>query len=65
MLAPTLDQLTAEANGRYIIAKLNVDENPETAGRFNVSSIPAMLLFKRGQLVNTLVGLQPKQTIAA
>jgi thioredoxin 2 len=65
MLAPTLDQLATESSGRYIIAKLNVDENPQTAGRFNVSSIPAMLIFKRGQLVNTLVGLQPKQAIAA
>jgi thioredoxin len=64
MLAPTLDQLAAEANGKYIISKLNVDENPETVSRFNISSIPAMLLFKNGQLVETLVGLQPKQSIS-
>jgi thioredoxin len=65
MLAPTLDQLATESAGRYIIAKLNIDENPQTADRFNISSIPAMLLFKKGRLVNTLAGLQPKQAIAA
>lgn len=64
MLAPTLDQLAAEANGQYLIAKLNVDENPQVSSRFNISSIPAMLIFKRGQLIDTLVGLQPKDAIA-
>ena len=44
--------------------KLNVDENPATASRFNISSIPAMLIFKNRQLVDTVVGLQPKQSIS-
>ena len=65
MLAPTIDALAAESNGRYVVAKLDTDANPQTAARFRISSIPTMLIFKRGQLVDQLVGLQPKQAIAA
>ena len=65
MIAPVLDQLAAEAGGRYLIAKLNVDENPRTAAQFAVRSIPMLLIFKHGQLVDRLVGAHPKQTIAA
>ena len=64
MLAPTLEQLAAESAGRYVIAKLNVDENPRTAQHFNVSGIPTMLLFRTGALVDQLVGLAPKAVIA-
>ena len=65
MVAPVLDQLAAESDGRYKIAKLNVDENPRTAAQFNIRSIPTMLIFKDGQLVDQIVGAQPKQAIAA
>ncbi|HXI25270.1 MAG TPA: thioredoxin [Pyrinomonadaceae bacterium] len=65
MIAPVLDQLAAESNGRYKIAKLNVDENPLTASQFNIRSIPTMLIFKIGKLVDQIVGAQPKQAIAA
>jgi thioredoxin len=65
MIAPVLDQLAAESNGRYKIAKLNVDENPRTAQQFNIRSIPTMLIFKNGKLVDQIVGAQPKQAIAA
>lgn len=65
MIAPSLDQLAAESNGRYIIAKLNVDENPQTAARFQVRSIPTLLIFKNGQLVDTIIGAQSKQAIAS
>jgi thioredoxin 2 len=65
MVAPVLDELAAEAGGRYLIAKLNVDENPRTAAQFNVRSIPTMLIFKDGALVDRIVGAQPKQAIAA
>ncbi|MFN2455787.1 MAG: thioredoxin [Pyrinomonadaceae bacterium] len=65
MIAPVLEQLAAEANGRYVIAKMNVDENPQTAARFSVQSIPTLLVFKNGALVDRLVGAQPKQVIAA
>jgi thioredoxin len=64
-IAPVLDELAAEASGRYVIAKLNVDENPKTSERFGIRSIPTMLIFKNGQLIDTLVGAQPKQAIAS
>lgn len=65
MVAPVLDELAAESNGRYIIAKLNVDENPRTSAEFNIRSIPTMLIFKDGKLVDRIVGAQSKQAIAA
>ncbi|HEY0079167.1 MAG TPA: thioredoxin [Pyrinomonadaceae bacterium] len=65
MIAPVLDELAAESGGRYRIAKLNVDENPQTAARFQVQSIPTLLIFKNGKLVDRLVGAQPKQAIAS
>ncbi|HEY0083564.1 MAG TPA: thioredoxin [Pyrinomonadaceae bacterium] len=65
MIAPTLDELAAESQGRYVVAKLNVDENPQTSAQFNVRSIPTLLIFKHGRLVERIVGAQPKQAIAA
>ncbi|MGB9178463.1 MAG: thioredoxin [Pyrinomonadaceae bacterium] len=65
MIAPVLDQLAAESGGRYVIAKLNVDDNPRTSAQFGIQSIPTMLIFKNGQLVDRLVGAQPKQAIAS
>lgn len=64
IIAPVLDQLAAESQGNYRIAKLNVDENPQTASRFKIASIPTMLIFKDGKLVDRLIGVQPKQVIA-
>lgn len=64
MISPVLDQLAAESQGRYRIAKLNVDENPQTASRYQIASIPTLLIFKNGQLVDRLVGVQSKQRIA-
>ena len=63
-VGPVLDQLAAESQGRYRIAKLNVDENPQTAARFQIASIPTMLIFKDGKLIDRLIGAQPKQVIA-
>jgi thioredoxin 1 len=65
MLAPVLDQLASESKGKYIIGKLNVDENPQTAAQFGIRSIPTMLIFKNGTMVDRLVGVQPKEAIAA
>jgi thioredoxin len=62
-IAQTIDQLAADANRRYIVGKLDVDANQRTAARYKVEGIPALLIFKRGQLVEHLVGLQPKQVI--
>jgi thioredoxin len=65
MIAPVLDQLANESGGRYKIAKLNVDENPRTSAQFQIRSIPTMLIFKQGKLVDQIVGAVPKETIAA
>ena len=64
MIAPVMDQLAAESQGRYRITKLNVDENPLTASRFQIASIPTMLIFNDGKLVDRLIGLQSKAVIA-
>jgi len=64
MIAPVIDQLASEMAGRVRFAKLNVDENPATAARFDARSIPTLLVFKGGQEVDRLVGVQPKAEIA-
>ena len=63
MIAPVIDQLAAESQGRYKIGKLNVDDNPLTASRYQIASIPTMLIFRDGQLVDRLIGLQSKPAI--
>ena len=63
-LAPAVDALASEFDGRATVAKLNVDENPNVPGRFMIRGIPTLLLFKNGQLEETLVGLAPKEDIA-
>lgn len=65
MVGPIMEQLAAESKGRYRVAKLNVDENPRTAAQFQIQSIPTMLIFKNGKLVDRLIGAQPKPAIAA
>jgi thioredoxin len=61
MLGPTIEELSREYNGKVKVCKLNTDESPETAGGFGISSIPTVLLFKNGQIVDRLVGLNPKK----
>lgn len=65
LVTPIMEQLAAESNGRYRVAKLNVDENPRTAAQFQIQSIPTMLIFRDGKLVDRIVGAQPKPDIAA
>ena len=65
MLDPTIKQLAAESGGRYVVAKLDTDENQRTAARYQIDGIPTLLVFKDGQLVDRLVGLQPKPVIAS
>jgi thioredoxin len=65
VVGPIMEQLAAESRGRYRVAKLNVDENPRTAAQFQIQSIPTMLIFKDGKLVDRIVGAQPKPAIAA
>ena len=64
MIAPMIEELASEMVGRVRFAKLNVDENPATAARFNVRSIPTLLVLKGGQEVDRIVGVQPKSEIA-
>jgi thioredoxin 2 len=63
-VAPVIDALAAEMAGRVRVAKLNVDENPVTAERFNVRSIPSLLVLKAGREVDRMAGAQPKAEIA-
>jgi thioredoxin 1 len=60
MIAPTLEEIATEHKQRLRIAKLNVDDNPETAMRYNVMSIPTLLVFKGGEPVKRLVGAKGK-----
>jgi len=60
MIAPVLEQLATEYDAKLKVAKLDVDENPTTAQKFGVMSIPTMILFKDGQPVERLVGYMPK-----
>ena len=60
-LGPTIDALAADYAGKVTIGKLNVDDNPNTAIKYNIRGIPAVLLFKAGQVVESVVGLAPKE----
>src|SRR6266516_849490 len=63
MIAPVLEELAVEVAGRVRIVKLNVDENPVTANRFNVRSIPTLLVLKAGREVDRIVGVQSKSEL--
>ena len=63
MLAPVIEQLAGELAGRVRVAKLNIDENPATASRFGVRSIPTLIVFKDGREVDRIVGAHPKAEI--
>ena len=62
-IAPTVDQLAEDYDGRVTIAKVNIDENPTTPSRFFVRGIPTLLLFKDGDLKETIVGLANKDDL--
>lgn len=61
MIAPVVEELAKELKGKIVFGKLNVDNNPKTAMRFNVMSIPTILLFKDGKLVDRIIGVMPKE----
>jgi thioredoxin 1 len=63
-IAPIVEELAGQYDGRATVGKLNVDENPNVPGRFMIRGIPTLLLFKDGELADTLVGLAPKEDIA-
>ncbi len=64
MMEPVLDEIAAENSDKIVIAKLNVDDNPVTATKFDVLSIPTLLVFAQGQVVKKLVGAMPKKKLA-
>jgi thioredoxin 1 len=63
MVAPILEDLTQEYEGKLTIAKLDVDHNQQTASKFHVMSIPTMIVFKQGQPVTNIVGFKPKEQL--
>ena len=65
MIAPILDQLAVEFAGKVKVTKLDVDNNQQTAVKFNVRSIPTLLFFKDGKLIDQVVGAVPKTALAA
>lgn len=62
-LAPTVEELATDYDGKVIVAKMNVDENPSTPMRFSIRGIPTLLLFKGGQIVEQVVGLADKDSL--
>ena len=60
LIAPVLDELAGEYDGKVRLTKLNVDENPEMAGKYGVRSIPTLLFFKGGQIVDQVIGAASK-----
>ena len=65
MIAPTVEALATDYSGKVIIGKLNVDDNQSTAGQYGVRSIPTLLLFKDGEVVESIVGLADKSRLQA
>jgi thioredoxin 1 len=63
MMAPVLEDLAADMDGKLTVAKLDVDRNPNTAGQFGVMSIPTMIVFQNGRPVKQLVGYMPKNQL--
>jgi len=63
MMGPIVDELAAEYEGKVKIVKVNVDENPETPGRFTVMSIPTFIIFKGGKPVSSFIGAKPKESV--
>ena len=63
MQAPIIDEVAAEMGDKAAVGKLNTEEAAETAGKFNVMSIPTLILFKDGELKETLMGMQSKEAI--
>jgi thioredoxin 1 len=64
-LAPILDEIAAQYDGKIRVVKLDVDANPVTPGLYNVTGIPTLLVFKQGKLVETIVGFLPKDKVLA
>jgi thioredoxin 1 len=64
-VGPILDQIAAEHSEKIEVVKLNVDENPQTAAKYQITSIPAMKVYKGGEVVKTVIGAKPKPALEA
>ncbi|MGE0061766.1 MAG: thioredoxin [Xanthobacteraceae bacterium] len=64
MIAPALEEIAGEVGDKVKIVKLNVDENPNTASKYGIMSIPTLLMFKGGEIASRQVGAAPKQKLA-
>ncbi|MEI9920619.1 MAG: thioredoxin [Bacteroidota bacterium] len=64
MIGPAVEELANDYDGKAVVAKLNVDENPQTTAKFGVRSIPTLLVFRKGQVVDKQVGAVPKSILA-
>ena len=65
VMTPTIDELAVEFDGQATVGKVNVDDNPHLAAQYGIRSIPTVLLFKEGRVVDQSVGVVPKQVLAA
>ena len=63
MIAPALEEIAGTLNGKVKIVKLNVDENPQTAAKYGIQSIPTLMIFKAGQMASRQIGGAPKQKL--
>ena len=63
MVAPVVEKLAEKYNGRFKFCRLNVDENPQTAAKYQIMSIPTLLFFKGGKVVDTVIGAVPEQAL--
>ena len=64
-IAPALEEIASEMDGKITIAKINIDENPETPGRYGVRGIPTLMIFKNGSVADTKVGALPKGQLSS
>ena len=65
MMAPVVEELAAEYDGRIVVGKVDVDENETLAAEFGIMSIPTMLIFKNGQVTDTALGVTPKEKLVS
>jgi len=64
MMGPILEEMAKEFEGKIAVCKVNVDENPNISGKYEILSIPALKFFKNGEVVDEMVGLQPREVLA-
>lgn len=62
-IAPALEEISEELDGQVVIAKVNIDDDPEWAGRYNVRSIPTMIIFRDGEIIGNKLGAEPKASL--